>query len=155
MSIRGGIAFITAVWSALAIALAMFGFGVYQWLAGHAPTDLLLEHGAHVLVLGALIHLVLNVVLRRLVARPITRVGSHLYGVATGHTDYLDLQSPVREIGQMVQAVNIMIDRIKMRRDISGDLAFVRSRMHELEVDDDLRRDLEQRFERLQMILGV
>jgi hypothetical protein len=111
---KRSLSYLVAVWSALAIAVSMAIYAVFQYYTSPGKTvgGLLLEHLWHVLVLGVAIYGLLYLVLRRILLRPIQKIYLHLYKVGTGRVEPLDLPTRVRELETIVDGVNVMIDRM-------------------------------------------
>lgn len=109
------LSFYVAVWTAGGIAAAMALYGVFQYfsLPDQTVGGLLFRHLWHVVALGFVIWGVCWFGFRRTLVRPVRAIQRHLYGVATGHVENLRLDTPVREIGSMVEGVNLMVRRMR------------------------------------------
>jgi len=101
--------------TALVIAVAMAIYGVLQYMANPAQgvVTLVLQHLWHVLVLGLFIYLVLCIVLRRSVVRPIRELYVKLYAVATGDLSPVQIDSGISEVQEIAEGVNLMLAKLK------------------------------------------
>lgn len=97
-------------------AIGMVVYAVLQY-ARHpelAAGRLALEHAIHVAFLMAPIYLAMLVGFHVLLLRPIRKLESELYRVATGHSGSVSLGSRVRELKAVERAANLMVQRIDM-----------------------------------------
>jgi methyl-accepting chemotaxis protein len=111
---KRSLSYLVAFWSALAIAISMGIYAIFQYFTSPGKTigGLFLEHLWHVLVLGVVIYGLLWIVLRRSLLRPIQKIYLHLYKVGTGRVEPLVLQTRIRELETIVEGVNVMIERM-------------------------------------------
>ena len=108
------LSFLVAVWSALAIAISMGLYALWQYLSvpDADARQIVLEHSWHVVVLGAIIYAMIWQVFRRILLRPIRQIFAHLYKVGTGRVERLSLESNVREVAKIVDGINVMVERM-------------------------------------------
>lgn len=134
------LSFVTALWMALVIALAMAGYAVVQKMFEPQTTwrSLFIHHLWHVIVLGGVIYLACWMEFRRLLALPLNRIYLHLYAVGKGRLEPLKVNSNIREIRSIVEGVNLMIWRMgrasdpKALPDALEDLRVIRETIREL-----------------------
>ena len=152
------LAWVVAVWSAIAISVAMLIYALVQLRLNTAarPEALALEHATHVIILGAVLYGVLSFALRRVLVAPLKAVSKHLYGVATGHLEPITVRSNIEEVQDLASAVNLMIGRIRLHRDESAlqlaseDIAVIRDLA---EVAPEHQAELGARLDRLDRAL--
>jgi len=108
------LASIVAGYSALAVALGMAIYAVYQYIATPGVTilGLLFEHSWHVLVLGVLIYAILYAVLHKTVVRPIRELYLKLYAITRGNLSSLEINSNIIEISEIVEGVQLLLDEM-------------------------------------------
>lgn len=108
--------------SAIVIAIAMSAYAAVEHVfrPGAAIDTLVLTHAWHVIGLATLTYVVVWWVVRRVVASPIRSIDAHLYGVAVGRLDPLEVSSRVREIGRLLSSVNLMLRRMSLSTEADG-----------------------------------
>ncbi len=132
---------LTALACVLALAVGMAAWGAVQLALDPEArlVDVIVEHLAHVLMLGVILYTMIYALHRRWLIAPLRRVNSHLYGVATGHLDLLSYDSPVAEVRELVGGVDLMIRRMQQDQraedvgDVPAELAAFRelaARLH-------------------------
>ncbi len=101
-------------YTALVIAGGMTVYGVFQYLSTPEKTvlGLVVEHGVHVLALGTVIYLALNIVLHRKVTRPIGQLTLDLYAISKGNFRPVTVESRITEIQAIAEGVSLLIGRI-------------------------------------------
>ena len=101
---------------AVALAAAMAAYALLQRYRDpqESWTSLGATHLWHVAVLVVLLYGVLLVGFDHLVGRPLRAIHAHLYKVATGRLEILDLDARVKEIADMVASVNLMVRRMRL-----------------------------------------
>lgn len=99
-------------------ATSMGAYAVLQYITvqKHGAPDvtalgLVLEHGWHVLALGAVTYLTLHVVLSQTVAKPIRTLYLKLYGITRGDHSNLGLQSRVEEVHDIAEGISLLLRR--------------------------------------------
>ena len=75
---------------------------------------LAVTHAWHVAALGVLLYAILLVGVERTIAAPLRKIHAHLYRVATGRLEILELASSVREVEEIVGSVNLMVRRMRI-----------------------------------------
>lgn len=98
----------------LASAMAVYAVIAAPDVEGGSAWRLAATHGLHVLALAALVYGVLLFGFERLVCAPLAVVRRHLYGVATGRLEPLELRARVREIDEITRCVNLMVGRMRL-----------------------------------------
>lgn len=113
---RHRLAYILAIRLAVTFTGAMSAYAVLEWIRNPElrMVTLGVTHAAHVVALGLLVYVVLLVGFDRLVGRPLRVIHGHLYRVALGRLDLLDLDSPVKEIAKIEGSVNLMVRRMRL-----------------------------------------
>lgn len=101
----------------LAVTLAV-AMTFYAMLTGSRDTvtpvwQVAVVHGAHVVGLGVLLYCVLLWGFDRLVGAPLRTIQAHLYKVATGRLEPIEVPARVREIEDIVRYVNLMVCRMQ------------------------------------------
>lgn len=109
---------LTSLLAGGAVAMGMLIYGIGQYFADPtlSPMYLLVQHTWHVLALWFLIYASVYASLRHFLFRPINRIYVHLYRVGAGQVSPLRLRTPVRELAEVVDAINIMIRRMENHR---------------------------------------
>ena len=109
------LSFLVAFWNAVVISLVMGGYALYQryQMPDLSMEELFSHHIWHVVVLGGVIHFSCWLVFRILLFRPLKQIYLHLYSLGSGDVQELRVKSSVREISVIVEAVNVMIWRLK------------------------------------------
>lgn len=109
------LATLTALACVLALGVAMAAWAAAQLAmdSNAEPARVFAEHAGHVVLLGITIYVVLYLLFRRWLVQPLRRVSSHLYGIATGRLEPLELESPVAEIARLASGVDLMVRRMK------------------------------------------
>ena len=113
------LSFHVTVWLAIATAIGMGAYAVYQYatMPGHTVLDLLLHHSWHVLVLGVTAYVVSWIALHKLIVRPLAKIYVHLYAIGGGRLAPLVLKSRVTEIHTIVEGINLMLRRMEQGAD--------------------------------------
>jgi HAMP domain-containing protein len=113
---RHRLAYILAFRLAATLAAAMLAYAVLEWVRNPelSLVTLGVTHAAHVVALGLLVYVVLLLGFDRLVGRPLRAIHGHLYRVALGRLDLLDLDTPVEEIAKIERSVNLMVRRMRL-----------------------------------------
>lgn len=113
---RHRLAHILAVRLAVTFTAAMAAYAALEWIRDPelSLVALGLTHAAHVVALGLLVYAVLLLGFDRLVGRPLRVIHGHLYRVALGRLDLLDLDTPVEEIAGIQGSVNLMVRRMRL-----------------------------------------
>lgn len=100
---------------------AVLGFAMAAYAAleisrdpGVSRWDVAATHAWHVAALGLLLYGTLLIGFERSIAAPLRRVHAHLYRVATGRLELLELSSAVREVDEIVASVNLMVRRMRL-----------------------------------------
>lgn len=108
------VSLLTSLLAAAAIAMGMAVYGVAQYAADPSlsPATLLIEHTAHVVVLWLLVYTCVVLTLHRVLLKPIRKIYVHLYGVGAGRLKPLRLHTSIRELAQIVEGINVMIQRM-------------------------------------------
>lgn len=108
------LAVVITCYTALVIAGGMTVYAVFQYLSTPEKTvlGLILQHGLHVLALGTVIYLALNIVLHRKVTRPIGQLTLDLYAISKGNFRPVTVESGITEIQAIAEGVSLLIKRI-------------------------------------------
>jgi nitrate/nitrite-specific signal transduction histidine kinase len=108
-----------SIWTAVAIAVSMGIYGVFEYfvMPGATVEHLLLEHSWHVLVLGAVTYVVCWVVLRVAVVRPLQDIFFCLYRIGAGELKPIEMDTHISEVRGVIEGVNAMIWRMGGRVD--------------------------------------
>jgi hypothetical protein len=116
MSNTRSLSFVVATWTALAIGVSMALYAVVQYLFLPAIPipELVVHHLWHTVALGFLIYVLNLLVFRRVLMPSITKIRVHLYGVALGQVNELELDSDIAELQAIAEGVNAMIDRMRL-----------------------------------------
>ena len=138
------LSFVTALWTAVVIALIMAGYAVLQKALGPQMSwqDLFLQHLWHVVVLGGVIQLVCWLVLRRLLGQPLNQIYLHLYAVGKGHLDSIHISSNIREIRSISEGINLMVWRMRQISELKAlsssreEIRMIKKQMHRLAAHD-------------------
>lgn len=93
--------------------VSMAIFAVIQFnTQDRSALSLSIEQGWHMLLFGLLIFLVLFFVLRRYVVHPINALYLNLYAVARGNLSVVEVESPISEIQEIAEGVNMILTKI-------------------------------------------
>lgn len=116
------LSFHISVWLAIATAIGMGAYAIYQYatMPGHTVLDLLLHHSWHVLALGAAVYVVSWVAFHKLIVQPLTKIYLHLYAMGAGQFAPLVLKSNVSEIHTIVEGINLMLRRVEQGMDANA-----------------------------------
>jgi len=108
------LAYAVTMQSALATAGAMAIYAVAQYFttSGHTVWGLLLEHGWHVLALGALTYVVIYLTTHRQVVMPIRDLYLKCYAVTRGDLTPIALTSRINEIREIAHGINLIVLRV-------------------------------------------
>ncbi len=103
------------------VAASMAGYACIQYVfdGRHSISNLMLEHGWHVIVLGLISFGVLNWVLVKQVVDPICKLHFKLYSLTRGDLTPINIPSRISEIQDMAEGINAMLVRFD---DISTDV---------------------------------
>jgi methyl-accepting chemotaxis protein len=125
--LRIPLSLLVALLTAVVTAVAMTAYAVFQYFNQshggadpHSVVGLALEHGWHVLALGAATYVVLFIVLDRVVAQPIRALYVKLYAVARGDLTPTDVHSRVAEIQEVADGINMMLSQITSLNALKG-----------------------------------
>lgn len=94
--------------------MALYAAVEHQHNPGATWLALAVTHLGHAVLLAVLVYVSLVIGFARLVVRPLQAVRAHLYKVATGRLDVLELQAGSREIDAIVSSVNLMVRRMRL-----------------------------------------
>lgn len=138
------LSFHVTVWLAIATAIGMGAYAIYQYatMPGHTALDLWLHHSWHVLALGAAIYVVSWVAFHKLIVQPLTKIYLYLYAMGTGQLAPLALKSNVTEIRTIVEGINLMLRRMEQGMDkqalehAQSDIAALKETILRLEVSE-------------------
>lgn len=110
------LATVFAVRLALVVGLAMAAYAAAELSRdpGASRWDLAATHAWHVAALGVLLYATLLFGFERTIAAPLRRVHAHLYRVATGKLELLELPPSAREVEEIVSSVNLMVRRMRL-----------------------------------------
>ena len=99
-----------ALVSALITAIGMGVYAVYQFYShpGHTVTGLVLEHGWHVIVLGALTYLVSYLLFHFQIKRPISALWLKCYAMTKGYEENSNINSRIKEIQDIADAIDML-----------------------------------------------
>lgn len=144
------LSFHVTVWLAIATAIGMGAYAVYQYatMPGHSVLELLLHHSWHVLALGAAIYVLSWAVFHKLIVQPLTKIYLHLYAMGAGQLAPLALKSNVTEIGTIVAGINLMLHRMEQGMDGNAlehaqrDIAELKETIKQLEVSKPTAKGL-------------
>jgi signal transduction histidine kinase len=108
------LASVVAGYSALAVALGMAVYAVYQYIAtpGQTVLGLIFEHSWHVLFLGIFIYIILYIVLHKTVVRPIRELYLKLYAITRGDLSSIEIDSNIIEISEIVEGVQLLMSEM-------------------------------------------
>jgi len=109
------LSFVVAAWTAVAIAISMGAYAVFEYFTvpGMTVGALALHHLWHVVVLGVVIYALCRAIVQQIVVRPLEQIHAHLYGLGMGRLEPLALETNVREIQSIVDHVNLMLGRME------------------------------------------
>ena len=112
--VRLSLALTIALYSVLVIAVGMGVYAAFQYSLTPERTvlSLVLQHSWHVLVLGVLIYLMLNIVLHKTVVRPIRDIYLKMYGIAKGDLSPISVDSNITEVQEIVEGVKFLLSEI-------------------------------------------
>lgn len=135
---------VTALWTAVAIALIMAGYAVFQKALGPEMSwqDLFFQHLWHVVLLGGVIQLVCWLLLRHLLGQPLNQIYLHLYAVGKGHLDSIHISSNIREIRSISEGINLMVWRMRQISELKAlssscqEIRMIKKQMHRLAEHD-------------------
>ena len=97
----------------LVTVLSMVVFAIIQInIQDRKATNILVEHGWHVLVFGAITFPMLYLVLHLNVVKPINALYLRFYAVTQGNLARIDLKSGVLEIQEIIDGINMILTRI-------------------------------------------
>lgn len=110
------LASVFALHLAVMLGLAMTAYAAAEISRDPAVSlwDLAATHAWHVGALGLLLYATLLIGFERTFAAPLRRVHAHLYRVATGKLELLELSPSVREVDEIVASVNLMVRRMRL-----------------------------------------
>lgn len=113
---RLGLATAVALRLAITLAVAMGAYALLERYRnpGASWHSLWGTHLVHVMLLTPLLYAVLLSGFERLVGRPLRRIRTHLYKVATGRLELLEVETSVREIAEVEASVNLMVRRMRL-----------------------------------------
>lgn len=113
------LSFHVTVWLAIATAIGMAAYAIYQYstMPGNTVLDLLLHHSWHILAVCAAIYAVSWAALHKLIVRPLMKIYLHLYAMGAGKLEALALESNVTEIRTIVDGINLMLRRMEQGAD--------------------------------------
>lgn len=116
------LAFVIDVWIGLAfiVAMAVCAGVEYARNPDVALYDLLFHHIQELFLFGFVLWGISWLVLRAILVAPIQQIFQHLYGVGGGDHTPLVVDTGVREIREIVEAVNIMLWRMDQRADLKA-----------------------------------
>lgn len=126
------LSFVVTVWTAAAIALAMAGYAVFQFLLMPDLTvrELALRHLWHVIALGGVTYLACWLVFHRVLWKPLNGIYLHLYALGKGELEPLQVHTHIEELHTIADGINLLIWRISQERD-ANKLAEARSLVSE------------------------
>ena len=121
-SIGRSLSFLVDVWTGLAFIVAMaVCVGVeYVRYPDISLNELLLHHLLELFLFGFVLCGISWIVLRAVLVAPIQKIFLHLYGVGGGDQSPLVVNTRVREIREIVDAVNIMLWRMKQQANLKA-----------------------------------
>ncbi len=107
------LSFVIAAGLVAALSLSMAVYAGFQYLLNPELTvrELLFQHLLHMLALSPVIYLFSWFAVDRLLVQPIHQIYLHLYEIRKGKQKPLMIQTRVRELQTIVDAVNILILR--------------------------------------------
>lgn len=116
------LAVVIDVWIGLAfiVAMAVCAGVEYARNPDVALYDLLFHHIQELFLFGFVLWGISWLVLRAILVAPIQQIFRHLYGVGGGDHTTLVVKTGVREIREIVDAVNIMLWRMDQRADLNA-----------------------------------
>lgn len=116
------LSYLMDVWIGLAFIVAMaVCVGVeYVRYPDISLNELLLHHLLELFLFGFVLWGISWIVLRAVLVAPIQKIFLHLYGVGGGDQSPLVVNTRVREIREIVDAVNIMLWRMKQQANLKA-----------------------------------
>jgi methyl-accepting chemotaxis protein len=113
---RPRLATVIAIRLGATLGVAMAAYGAVEILRypEMSKWSVAVTHAWHVVALGVLLYATLLVGFDRTIGRPLQEIHAHLYRVATGKLEPLELRSSVREVADIVGSVNLMVRRMRL-----------------------------------------
>ncbi len=108
------LATVVAQETALVVAISMGIYAVFQYvtLPDETISGLILRHGWHVVAIGALTYLILNLILIRKILRPVRELYLKFYAAGKGDFSPIDLDSDIRELNHIADGMNLMLAKM-------------------------------------------